>query len=149
MRILQYLLGRRASLGVNDRGYSSGLKNDLRYLHLHGYINEESMDKYRNYVKLLLDKAFMNERRTVFGTDITANHVDLRIERNKEGDEMLRIQVKPYEQGVIYFDKELSRPDNVESSYYLYKWLHPAHDKEGEGRTDREEENVLCLKGSQ
>ena len=105
-------------LGVNDRGYSSGLKNDLRYLHLHGYINEESMDKYRNYVKLLLDKAFMNERRTVFGTDITANHVDLRIERNKEGDEMLRIQVKPYEQGVIYFDKELSRPDNVESSYY-------------------------------
>ena len=76
------------------------------------------MDKYRNYVKLMLDKAFSNDRRTVNGPDITANHVDFRIERNKEGDELLRIQVKPYERGIICFSKDLARPDNIEESYY-------------------------------
>lgn len=105
-------------LGVDDHGYSCGLKNDLSYLHANGYINEESMDKYRNYVKLMLDKAFSNDRRTVNGPDITANHVDFRIERNKEGDELLRIQVKPYERGIICFSKDLARPDNIEESYY-------------------------------
>lgn len=105
-------------LGVTDGGYSCGLKNDLEYMAANHIISEAAMDKYRLYIKLLVDSAFTDEQGMNTDQSITATHVNYRIERNNEGDDILRIIVRPYEYGIVSFKPDLNRPEYVESSYY-------------------------------
>lgn len=105
-------------LGVNDKGYSSGLANDLEYLYNHHLIDSQSMDKYRLYVKYMIDHAFRDDNGDASGLDITATRVSLIIEKNNEGDDILRIQVRPYEFGIVSFADNEQRPAGIADSYY-------------------------------
>lgn len=105
-------------LGVNDNGYSSGLKNDLEWLYSHHYIAEQTMDKLRNYIKLEADKVFTDEQKLASGTEITATRLSYEIEKNDEGDSILRIQIHPYEYGIVMFRPEIDRPEQIADSYY-------------------------------
>lgn len=115
---LNTVTGGELILGVTDGGYSCGLKNDLEYMAANHIISEAAMDKYRLYIKLLVDSAFADEQGMNTDQSITATHVNYRIERNNEGDDILRIIVRPYEYGIVSFKPDLNRPEYVESSYY-------------------------------
>lgn len=115
---LNTVSGGELLLGVNDKGYSSDLRQDLEWLYKNQKITEMSMDKYRLFVKYMIDHAFMDEENTIRGGDITATRIRLLIEKNDEGMELLRIQVQPYEYGIICLDDKLERPEHIKESYY-------------------------------
>lgn len=113
---LNTVSGGEILLGVNDYGRASGLKNDISYLCAHRYISTMTMDSYRLYVKTVIDKAF-RDNRNVEGLDVTSTVITYVIERNNEGDDLLRIHVNPYEHGIVSFREE-HLPEGVSRSYY-------------------------------
>lgn len=115
---LNTISGGELLLGVNDQGYSSDLRQDLEWLYKNQKITEMTMDKYRLFVKCMIDHAFMDEENAISSGDITATRIRLLIEKNDEGMELLRIQVQPYEYGIISFDDKLERPEHIKESYY-------------------------------
>lgn len=113
---LNTVSGGEILLGVNDYGRASGLKNDISYLFAHRYILSQTMDSYRLYVKTLIDKAF-RDNHNVEGLDVTSTVITYVIERNNEGDDLLRVHVNPYENGIVSFREE-HLPDGMSRSYY-------------------------------
>ncbi len=113
---LNTVSGGEILLGVNDYGRASGLKNDISYLFNHRYIGSQTMDSYRLYVKTLIDKAF-RDNRNVEGLDVTSTVITYVIERNNEGDDLLRVHVNPYEHGIVSFRDE-HLPEGMSRSYY-------------------------------
>ena len=112
---LNTLNGGELLLGVSDSGTACGLSDDLNYLYKCGKISECSMDKYRNYIKLAVDTAFVDNMKFASSKEITTGRVHYFIENNKEGYDILRIQIRPYEYGVVLFNNE--RPDYVSEGY--------------------------------
>lgn len=103
-------------LGVNDSGNSCGLADDLKYLHENHHIEEATMDRYRNYIKHKADTAFCDTASRCEGIEITATRVNYIIERDNEQHDILRIQIHPYEYGVVTLKPD-SRPEYIEESY--------------------------------
>ena len=114
---LNTVSGGELLLGVNDYGNANGLQADIDYLFQTKLITEPSMDKYRNYVKYLTDYAFIDEEGMMSNTEITSTRIKYVIEVNNEGYHVLRIQVSPYEYGVVSFASK-ERPEGIASSYY-------------------------------
>lgn len=113
---LNTVSGGEILLGVNDYGRASGLKNDITYLFGHHYIGSMTMDSYRLYVKTVIDKAFKDDH-NVEGLDVTSTVITYFIERNNEGDDLLRIRIHPYENGIVSLRDE-HLPDGMSRSYY-------------------------------
>ena len=113
---LNTVSGGELLLGVNDSGMACGLKNDLNYLFLHRFISSQTMDSYRLYVKTFIDNAFIDDH-NVEGLDVTSTVVNYVIEHNNEGDDLLRIQVHPYMDGIVSFRDDYL-PDDIARSYY-------------------------------
>ena len=113
---LNTVSGGELLLGVNDGGMACGLKNDLNYLFLHRFISSQTMDSYRLYVKTFIDNAFIDDH-NVEGLDVTSTVVNYVIEHNNEGDDLLRIQVHPYMDGIVSFRDDYL-PDGIARSYY-------------------------------
>ncbi len=113
---LNTVSGGEILLGVNDYGRAAGLKNDISYLFLHKKIGSQTMDSYRLYVKTIIDNAF-RDNRNVEGLDVTSTVITYIIERNNEGDDLLRIHVNPYENGIVSF-KDEHLPEGMSRSYY-------------------------------
>lgn len=103
-------------LGVNDNGVACGLNNDLEYLYTHHFIGSQTMDSYRRYVKTLIDNAFRDDH-GVEGLDVTSTVISYVIERSNEGDDLLRIQVHPYQGGIVSFRDDYL-PEGTARSYY-------------------------------
>ena len=74
------------------------------------------MDSYRLYVKTVIDKAFKDDH-NVEGLDVTSTVITYFIERNNEGDDLLRIRIHPYENGIVSLRDE-HLPDGMSRSYY-------------------------------
>ncbi len=113
---LNTVSGGEILLGVNDYGRASGLKNDISYLFLHKKIGSQTMDSYRLYVKTIIDNAF-RDNHNVEGLDVTSTVITYIIERNNEGDDLLRIHINPYENGIVSF-KDEHLPEGMSRSYY-------------------------------
>ena len=113
---LNSVTGGEILLGVNDNGVACGLTNDLQYLYTRHFIGSQTMDSYRRYVKTIIDNAFIDDHK-VSGLDITSPRISYVIEHSNEGDDLLRIQVHPYEYGIVSF-KEDHLPDGTARSYY-------------------------------
>lgn len=113
---LNTVSGGEILLGVNDYGRAAGLKNDISYLFLHKKIGSQTMDSYRLYVKTIIDNAF-RDNHNVEGLDVTSTVITYIIERNNEGDDLLRIHVNPYENGIVSF-KDEHLPEGMSRSYY-------------------------------
>ena len=112
---LNTLSGGELLLGVKDNGNSCGLADDLDYLYKNNKISECSMDKYRNYIKNAADAAFVDDMKIASEKEITTGRVNYFIEKNKEGHDILRIQIRPYEYGVVLFNS--NRPEYVSDGY--------------------------------
>lgn len=113
---LNTVSGGEILLGVNDYGRASGLKNDISYLFANKKIFNQTMDNYRLYVKTIIDNAF-RDNRNVEGLDVTSTVINYVIERNNEGDDLLRIHVNPYKNGIVSFKDEYL-PEGISRSYY-------------------------------
>lgn len=113
---LNTVSGGEVLLGVTDNGTACGLKNDLEYLYTHKFIGSQTMDSYRRYVKTFIDNAFIDNHK-VEGLDVTSTVISYVIEHNNEGDDLLRIQVHPYESGIVSFRDEYL-PEGIARSYY-------------------------------
>lgn len=113
---LNTVQGGEVLLGVTDNGMACGLKNDLEYLYVHKFISSQTMDSYRRYVKNFIDNAFTDDHKTE-GLDLTSTVISYVIEHNNEGDDLLRIQVHPYEDGIVSFKDEYL-PEGIGRSYY-------------------------------
>lgn len=111
------LTGGEILLGVKDSGYSCGVMNDLQYMYNNGMISEMSMDKYRTYIKYKADRVFIDDSDMSKGTEISTGRIAYIIEKDKEGNDILRIQVRPYEYGIVMFDKSSGRPDHISQTY--------------------------------
>lgn len=111
------LTGGEILLGVKDSGYSCGVMNDLQYMYNNGMISEMSMDKYRTYIKYKADRVFTDDSDMSKGTEISTGRIAYIIEKDKEGNDILRIQVRPYEYGIVMFDKSSGRPDHISQTY--------------------------------
>lgn len=113
---LNTVSGGEVLLGVTDNGVACGLKNDLEYLYTHKFIGSQTMDSYRRYVKTFIDNAFIDDHK-VEGLDVTSTVISYVIEQNNEGDDLLRIQVHPYQDGIVSFRDEYL-PEGIARSYY-------------------------------
>lgn len=94
-------------IGVNDttqKAIPGQLARDMEWLYLNHKITEQSLDKYRLYLKYRIDEAFKEESGSARGMDITASRVDLIPEQSREGVDVLHIAVKPYEYDIVVFD---------------------------------------------
>lgn len=113
---LNTVTGGEILLGVNDNGVACGLSNDLQYLYTRHFIGSQTMDSYRRYVKNIIDNAFIDDHK-VAGLDITSPRISYVIEHSNESDDLLRIQVHPYEYGIVSF-KDDYLPEGTARSYY-------------------------------
>ena len=105
-------------IGVNDDGYANGLDEDIYALSKHHKITKPDLDKYRLYVQKIIDDAFMVfESPKTKPRDVVALDVRYNVEENKnEGKTILRIQVRPYLNGVVGFAAS-QIPEGYEKSY--------------------------------
>ena len=115
---LNSMSGGEILLGVRDDGYSCGLKDDLDYLYKNRKIAEPTMDKLMLYVKYAVDEAFCDDCGLASTPkDITHARVRYVSDKNKENNEVLRIQVQPYEYGVVEFKDKKLLPEGMSSAY--------------------------------
>lgn len=105
-------------IGVNDNGNSCGLNNDIDRLYEAKLITEKSIDKLRNYIKNIVDRAFVDDTGVASYTEITATRIKYIIEKNTEGDYIIRLQITPYEYGLVQFADNVERPEGIAASYY-------------------------------
>ena len=115
---LNTITGGELLLGVNDNGNSCGLKQDIDYLYSAGLIPDCSIDKLRNYVKNIVDWAFVDDSGMASHTEITSTRIKYIIEQSNEGDSIIRIQVSPYEYGIVSFAAKDELPEGMVASYY-------------------------------
>lgn len=111
-------VGGELIIGVNDNGNSCGLGNDIDRLYEAKLIPEKSVDKLRNYIKNIVDWAFVDDTGVASYMEITATRIKYIIEKNTEGDCIIRLQITPYEYGLVQFCDKLDRPEGIAVSYY-------------------------------
>ena len=105
-------------IGVNDNGNACSINEDINYLYNNGFITEKSVDKLRNYIKNFVDWAFIDDADIAAYTEITATRIKYIIEQSNEGDHIIRIQINPYEYGIVQFANKDEIPEDMHSSYY-------------------------------
>ena len=115
---LNTAVGGELIIGVNDYGNSCGLNDDIDHLYKARLIGEKSIDKLRNYIKQFVDKAFVDDTDTASFSEITATRIKYVIEKNAEEDHIIRIQINPYEYGIVEFYNKEELPEGIAPSYY-------------------------------
>ena len=154
---LNTITGGELLLGVNDNGNSCGLKEDIDYLYNARLITDCSIDKLRNYVKNLVDWAFVDDSGMASYTEITSTRIKYIIEQSNEGDSIIRIQVSPYEYGIVSLTSKEELPEGMVASYYrtsgatlpmTAELKHQARDKKLTASLDQEARKFLDLQKS-
>ncbi len=135
-------------LGVRDNGIASGIAHDYDLLYEDRRIPEPNSDRYRTYLKNIIDNSFIAYKSRAQKKSVTTANVTYNIEMNNEGLEVLRIHVDSYRGDMVHFHPDCHRPEEVQESYIrtsgatvpmshtvrdqtLLKKYHLAGDKEG------------------
>lgn len=152
---LNSVTGGEILLGVRDDGYSCGLNDDIEYLYKNGRILGKSMDKFMLYVKYAVDSAFSDDSGIATDPkDITQTRVRYIAEKNKENNDVLHIQVAPYEYGIIEFKDRAGIPEGMSSSYVrssnttaplTSELKHQLRDKKLSERADADTQKIIDL----
>lgn len=100
-------------IGVNDFGNAAGVDSDIRWLRANNYFIGDDIDRYTQYVKLRVDRAFEAYSRKDADTDITATRISYSSFQT-EGNTILRVEVKPYELGCVRLKETLHLPGGAE-----------------------------------
>ncbi len=137
-------------LGVRDNGIASGLERDIQLLYEDRRIPEANSDRYRTYLKNIIDNAFIAYKSRAQKNSVTTANITYNIETNNEGQEILRIHVDSYRGDMVHFHPDCNRPEEIHEAYIrtsgatvpmshtvrdqtLLKKYHLAGDKEGIG----------------
>lgn len=137
-------------LGVRDNGIASGIQRDIELLYEDRRIPEANSDRYRTYLKNIIDNAFIAYKSRAQKKSVTTANINYNIETNNEGLEILRIHVDSYRGDMVQFHPDYARPEDIQEAYIrtsgatvplsqtvreqtLLKKYHLAGDKEGAG----------------
>ncbi|MDE5998301.1 MAG: putative DNA binding domain-containing protein [Muribaculaceae bacterium] len=137
-------------LGVRDNGVASGIAHDYYLLYEDRRIPEPNSDRYRTYLKNIIDNSFIAYKSRAQKKSVTTANITYNIETNNEGLEILRIHVDSYRGDMVHFHPDCHRPEEIQESYIrtsgatvpmsnevrdqtLLKKYHLAGDKEGVG----------------
>ncbi len=137
-------------LGVRDNGIASGIAHDYDLLYEDRRIPEANSDRYRTYLKNIIDNSFIAYKSRAQKKSVTTANITYNIEMNNEGLEILRIHVDSYRGDMVHFHPDCHRPEEIQESYIrtsgatvpmshtvrdqtLLKKYHLAGDKEGVG----------------
>ncbi|MDE5812874.1 MAG: ATP-binding protein [Muribaculaceae bacterium] len=137
-------------LGVRDNGIASGISRDIELLYEDRRIPESNSDRYRTYLKNIIDNAFIAYKSRAQKKSVTTANITYNIETNNEGQEILRIRVDSYRGDMVHFHPDCHRPEEIHEAYIrtsgatvpmshtvrdqtLLKKYHLAGDKEGIG----------------
>lgn len=137
-------------LGVRDNGIASGIARDIELLYEDRRIPEANSDRYRTYLKNIIDNAFIAYKSRAQKKSVTTANITYNIETNDEGHEILRIHVDSYRGDMVHFHPDCHRPEEIQEAYIrtsgatvpmshtvrdqtLLKKYHLAGDKEGIG----------------
>lgn len=137
-------------LGVRDNGIASGIARDYDLLYEDRRIPEPNSDRYRTYLKNIIDNSFIAYKSRAQKKSVTTANITYNIEMNNEGLEILRIHVDSYRGDMVHFHPDCHRPEEIQESYIrtsgatvpmshevrdqtLLKKYHLAGDKEGFG----------------
>lgn len=137
-------------LGVRDNGIASGIARDIELLYEDRRILEANSDRYRTYLKNIIDNAFVAYKSRAQKKSVTTAYITYNIETNNEGQEILRIHVDSYRGDMVHFHPDCPRPEDIHEAYIrtsgatvpmsntvrdqtLLKKYHLAGDKEGIG----------------
>lgn len=137
-------------IGVRDNGLAVGIAHDYQLLFEDRRIPEANSDRYRTYLKNIIDNSFIAYKSRVQKSSVTTANIIYNIETNDEGLEILRIHVDSYRGDMVHFHPDCNRPEEIKDSYIrtsgatvpmshtvrdqtLLKKYHLAGDKEGIG----------------
>lgn len=137
-------------LGVRDNGIASGIAHDYNLLYEDRKIPEANSDRYRTYLKNIIDNSFIAYKSRAQKKSVTTAYITYNIEMNNEGFEILRIHVDSYRGDMVHFHPDCLRPEEIQEAYIrtsgatvpmnntvrdqtLLKKYHLAGDKEGVG----------------
>lgn len=137
-------------LGVRDNGIASGIAHDYDLLYEDRKIPEPNSDRYRTYLKNIIDNSFIAYKSRAQKKSVTTANITYTIEMNNEGLEILRIHVDSYRGDMVHFHPDCHRPEEISEAYIrtsgatvpmshevrdqtLLKKYHLAGDKEGFG----------------
>ena len=137
-------------IGGRDNGVASGIAHDYNLLYEDRRIPEPNADRYRTYLKNIIDNSFIAYKSRAQKKSVTTANITYSIEMNNEGFEILRIHVDSYRGDMVHFHTDCHRPEEIHESYIrtsgatvpmnhevrdqtLLKKYHLAGDKEGTG----------------
>lgn len=137
-------------IGVRDNGIAFGISHDYNLLYEDRRILEPNSDRYRTYLKNIIDNSFIAYKSRAQKKSVTTANITYNIEMNNEGLEILRIHVDSYRGDMVHFHPDCHRPEEIAESYIrtsgatvpmshevrdqtLLKKYHLAGDKEGVG----------------
>lgn len=104
-------------IGVRDNGIASGIAHDYNLLFDDRRIPEANADRYRTYLKNIIDHSFRAYKSGAEKMSVTTAYVSYNIERNNEELEILRIHVDSYRGDMVYFHPDTHRPEEIQEAY--------------------------------
>ena len=104
-------------LGVRDNGIASGIARDIELLYEDHRILEANSDRYRTYIKNIIDNAFIAYKSRAQKKSVTTANITYNIETNNEGYEILRIHVDSYRGDMVQFHPDCHRPEEIQEAY--------------------------------
>ncbi len=104
-------------LGVRDNGIAAGIARDIELLYEDHRILEANSDRYRTYLKNIIDNAFIAYKSRAQKKSVTTANITYNIETNNEGQEILRIHVDSYRGDMVHFHPDCHRPEEIQEAY--------------------------------
>lgn len=104
-------------LGVRDNGVAIGIDHDYNLLFENGRIPEANADRYRTYLKNIIDNSFIAYKSRLEKSSVTTAYISYTIEVNNEGIEILRIRVDSFRGDMVRFHPDCNRPEEVHEAY--------------------------------
>ncbi|MDE6561629.1 MAG: ATP-binding protein [Muribaculaceae bacterium] len=104
-------------LGVRDNGIASGIAHDYDLLYEDRKIPEANSDRYRTYLKNIIDNSFIAYKSRAQKKSVTTANITYNIEMNNEGLEILRIHVDSYRGDMVHFHPDCHRPEEIHEAY--------------------------------
>ncbi|MDE6549159.1 MAG: ATP-binding protein [Muribaculaceae bacterium] len=104
-------------LGVRDNGIASGIAHDYDLLYEDRKIPEANSDRYRTYLKNIIDNSFIAYKSRAQKKSVTTANITYNIEMNNEGLEILRIHVDSYRGDMVQFHPDCHRPEEINEAY--------------------------------
>ncbi len=114
---LNSVSGGELLIGVRDNGLAVGIAHDCELLFNDRRIPEANSDRYRTYLKNIIDNSFIAYKSRAQKSSITTANVSYNIELNEEGLEILLIHVDCYRGEMVQFHPDCPRPDDIHEAY--------------------------------